>query len=43
MVDIVQLKITGDVDSSKGLFTCRWGTPQVGEVTRLGRVTRLSI
>ena len=27
---------------SKGLFTWRWG-PQVGEVTRLGGVTRLSI
>ena len=26
----------------KGLFTWRWG-PQVGEVTRLGGVTRLSI
>ena len=27
---------------SKGLFTRRWG-PQVGEVARLGGVTRLSI
>ena len=26
MLDKVPLKITGDVDSSKGLFTCRWGT-----------------
>ena len=26
MLDIVPLKITGDVDSSKGLFTCSWGT-----------------
>ena len=28
---------------SKGLFTWRWGGPQVGEITRLGEVTRLSI
>lgn len=28
---------------SKGLFTWRWGGPQVGEITRLGEVTRLFI
>ena len=30
------------IEASKGLFTCRWGS-QIGEVTRFGGVTRLSI